>query len=64
MIAEWWWWEYLVVRWQTCELEQRSYYQVFHFTYVFVIIKSRGKVHCRTGDEGTEGSRGIAVLFL
>jgi hypothetical protein len=34
-----------------------------HFTYnVFVIIKSRGKVHCIAGDEGPEGSRGIAAV--
>jgi hypothetical protein len=26
--------------------------------------KDKGKVHPRTGHEGTEGSRGIALLFL
>jgi hypothetical protein len=26
--------------------------------------RGKGKVHPRTGQEGTEGSRGIALLFL
>jgi len=35
-----------------------------HFTYnVFVIIKSIGKVHCRTGDEGPEGVEVLLYSF-
>ena len=38
---------------------------MFIYIYIYIYIyKGKGKVYPRTGHEGPEGSRGIAVLFL
>jgi hypothetical protein len=34
------------------------------YVFLFLAQKVKGKGHSRTVDEGPEGSRGIALLFL
>ena len=38
---------------------------VYIYIYIYIYkVKSNGKIRPRTGHEGPEGGRGVAILFL
>jgi hypothetical protein len=44
--------------------DDASVYVSFKNTFIYLVVRNNCNSHPRTGHEGSEGSRSIAVLFL